>query len=170
ERLARLDGLGRERAEAELLRACGSRRWAAEMAAARPFASADALFEAGDRVWRSLSVRDWQEAFAAHPRIGSKRDVAAQPASTRSMADGEQSGTRAASADTMAALAEGNLEYEKRFGHIYIVCATGKSADEMLAILRARLANEPAAELEVAAEEQRKITRIRLEKMLQLRA
>jgi allantoicase len=166
ERLARLNGLRRERAEGELLRACGSRRWAAEMAAARPFAGAEALLEAGDRIWRSLAVPDWEEAFAAHPRIGSKKDVAAQPAATRAMADGEQSGTRSATAGTMTALAEGNAEYERRFGHIYIVCATGKSADEMLEILRSRLSNDPAAELQVAAEEQRKITRIRLGKML----
>lgn len=128
------------------------------MLAARPFVSRDDLMDRSDRIWRSLQPTDWLEAFAAHPRIGSR--------AASGWAAGEQAGARGADESVLTRLAARNREYEARFGHIFIVCASGKSADEMLALLEARLDNEPDAELSIAAEEQRKITRLRLDKLL----
>ena len=136
------------------------------MTSIRPFISLeDTLVKAGS-VWRSLSEEDWLEAFRAHPKIGEQKAAAAQSEQARNWSKQEQSGAEGANAETRAALAAGNQEYEKRFGFIFIVCATGKSSAEMLAILNTRLQNDFKAELSVAAEEQRKITRLRLEKLL----
>jgi allantoicase len=168
-RVYRLDTLLREEAEAELLACCGAHAWARGMAARRPFQSLAEVLSAADAVWRGLAPSDWLEAFRAHPRIGEKQAPHAESAGdarAQGWAEKEQGGMSAAAAETVRALAEGNRAYDARFGHIFIVCATGKSADEMLALLRARLDNEPATELALAAEEQRKITRIRLEKLL----
>ncbi|HEX2203297.1 MAG TPA: 2-oxo-4-hydroxy-4-carboxy-5-ureidoimidazoline decarboxylase [Longimicrobium sp.] len=164
--LDRLNALPPDDAERELRACCGSREWARRMAGARPFASVDALLARADEVWGGLGEDDWLEAFRSHPRIGERKAEAGQTAREQAWSSGEQAGVRSAAEETQRALSEGNREYEARFGHIYIVCATGKSADEMLALLEARLANDPAAELRIAAEEQRKITRIRLEKLL----
>ena len=128
------------------------------MVAGRPFVSRDDVMDRSDRIWRSLQRTDWLEAFAAHPRIGSR--------AASGWAAGEQAGSLSASAAVLTRLSERNREYEARFGHIFIVCATGKSADEMLSLLEARLDNEPDAELSIAAEEQRKVTRLRLDKLL----
>ena len=136
------------------------------MTAARPFASLEDLLDKADSLWRSLTEEDWLEAFRAHPKIGEQKAAAAQSEQARSWSTQEQSGTVSAGAETKAALATGNQEYEKRFGFIFIVCATGKTSEEMLAILNRRLQNEPGTELPVAAAEQRKITRLRLEKLL----
>ena len=125
----------------------------------RPFGSRDAAFDAADEIWKSLDRSDWLEAFAHHPRIGEQ--------TKNSTAAREQSGVKSADDDTRAQLAQVNRDYEQRFGYIYIVCATGKSAEEMLAIARDRLNNDPATEIAVAAEEQRKITRLRLAKLLE---
>jgi hydroxyisourate hydrolase len=183
--LTELNALETDAAMRELLRCCGSRRWAAAMTAARPFATLDALTGAADAIWASLDRSDWLEAFASHPRIGAggagrlRADGAsaslaeARLDSERAEAGGddawlaaEQAGVASASSDVLARLAEANHEYEARFGHIFIVCATGKSADDMLHLLEQRLDHDPLIELRVAAEEQRKITRIRLEKLL----
>jgi OHCU decarboxylase len=153
-------------AQGEFLKCCGANNWARAMTEARPFASLEELLATADSRWRSLSEDDWIEAFRAHPKIGEQKAVAAQSEQARSWSAQEQSGTVSAGAETKAALATGNQEYEKRFGFIFIVCATGKTAAEMLAILNRRLRNEPGTELPVAAEEQRKITRLRLEKLL----
>lgn len=150
----------------ELMRCCGSLRWATVMASSRPFRSELDLFEAAERVWESLTREDWLEAFGHHPRIGDVDSLRTKFASTRTWASNEQAGTAVASDDVLTALAEGNRTYEERFGYLFIVCATGKSADEMLAILRDRLDNDPKTELQVAAREQGKITRLRLEKLL----
>jgi OHCU decarboxylase len=155
--LQQLNAMPAKAAEEELLSCCGSRRWARRMAGARPFASESELLASADRFWNKLSVEDWLEAFAVHPRIGER-------ASGR--AAREQSGTRGASSEVIEGLARANREYEKRFGHIFIVCATGRSGEEMLDLCRRRLHNDPRKELAVAAEEQRKITRLRLEKLL----
>lgn len=136
------------------------------MTDARPFANVDDLLAKADSIWRSLSEEDWLEAFRAHPKIGEQKASAAQSEQARNWSRQEQSGIERAAAETRAALATGNQEYEKRFGFIFIVCATGKTSEEMLAILNSRLQNEPGTELPVAAEEQRKITRLRLEKLL----
>lgn len=172
--LERLNALPRGEAEESLLSCCGSREWAKRMAAARPFASGDDLAETADRVWRELSKADWLEAFAAHPKIGSSASPPA-PASGRGPGSGaqsrawsreEQHGAYGARTETLASLAEANRDYEARFGHIFIVCASGRSADEMLSLARQRLGNDPETELSLAADEQRKITRLRLEKLL----
>ena len=169
--LARLNALPAGEAESALLACCGSREWARRLAAERPFADVAALYTAADRVWGALGRADWLEAFRAHPRIGerSAADPAAagaKAAASRGWSQAEQAGTRAAGDTTRAALAEANRDYEARFGHIFIVCATGKSAEEMRALARQRLQNDPATELGIAAEEQRKITRLRLEKLV----
>jgi OHCU decarboxylase len=160
----RLNALSLAEAEAAFLACCGSRTWAGRMTEGRPYRDPGHLFETADRVWWSLGRADWLEAFAAHPRIGEKK--AADDRSGRWSAQ-EQAGAAGAEAAVLAELAEANRTYAERFGHIFIVCATGKSAGEMLGLLRARLGNDPATELGVAAEEQRKITRLRLEKWLE---
>jgi OHCU decarboxylase len=162
-----LNALSANDAEAEFLKCCGCRNWARAMTAARPFTNVDELLRKADGTWRSLSSEEWLEAFRAHPRIGEKKAAAAQSEEARKWSAQEQSGIRKAAATTMAALAEGNRDYEQRFGFIFIVCATGKSSDEMLAILQARLQNDGETEIAVAAEEQSRITRLRLEKLLQ---
>lgn len=148
------------------MKCCGSRNWALALTDARPFTDADALFRVADSVWRSLRDEDWLEAFRAHPKIGEQKAAAVQSEQARSWSAQEQSGVQDAVAETNVALATGNLQYEERFGFIFIVCATGKSSAEMLTILNARLQNDRGTELRVAAEEQRKITRLRLEKLL----
>ena len=147
-------------AKSGLLSCCGSAKWVDAIAKARPFANWDDLAALADRIWSKLGSEDWMEAFRAHPRIGEKKAKAR-------WASDEQSGTSGASQETMNALAEGNRQYEKKFGHIYLVCATGRNADDMLANLRERMKNDAATELRVAAEEQRRITALRLEKLVQ---
>ena len=165
--LDELSSMPQEHAEAEFLKCCGCRNWASAMTAARPFANVDELLTNADSTWRSLGSEDWLEAFRAHPKIGEKKAAAAQSPEARQWSAQEQSGVNDAAAETMAALAAGNQDYEQRFGFIFIVCATGKSSEEMLAILQTRLQNDAETEIAVAAEEQRKIMRLRLEKLLQ---
>jgi beta-ureidopropionase / N-carbamoyl-L-amino-acid hydrolase len=157
--LHRLDALTPRQAEHELLACCGSRRWAAAMAASRPFPTARALYAAADREWWAMTSTDWLEAFAAHPRIGDGHTADAA-------ARAEQRGVADAPPATLAALAEGNRRYEERFGRVFLVRAGGRSAGEMLALLRQRLDNDPETELRVAAGEQARITRLRLERLL----
>jgi OHCU decarboxylase len=138
---------------------CGSLRWATAMAASRPFESLDAMVRRGDEIWTSLSRADWLDAFAAHPKIGEQRPVTAWSAT-------EQAGMSSAGDGTRDRLAELNQAYEARFGYIFIVSATGKPASEMLALLVERLAHDPGSELAIAAGEQRRITALRLAKLL----
>jgi len=153
-------------AKAELLKCCGCKRWASSMIAARPFDTVNAVFATADEIWWSLDRGDWLEAFRAHPRIGEKKAEAQQPQQAETWSAQEQTGVGKGRPDIRAALAEANLRYEQRFGFIFIVCAMGKSAEEILAILNHRLQNDPEFEIEVAAEEQGKITQLRLEKLL----
>jgi OHCU decarboxylase len=155
--LAAINAMAEEEASAAMLACCGSKRWARRLTQARPFSSEKELFADADRIWAELSEEDWLEAFAAHPKIGAR-------ASGQAVA--EQAGARGASPETLAALARANREYEERFGYIFIVSASGRSAEEMLDLCRRRLHNAPAEELKMAAEEQRKITRLRLKKWL----
>jgi 2-oxo-4-hydroxy-4-carboxy-5-ureidoimidazoline decarboxylase len=164
--LDELNALPIAEARAALERCCGARRWIEQMCAARPFRDRAALLAAAGRAAGGLERDDWLAAFAHHPRIGDLESLRAQFARTATWAGEEQRGASAASEATLLALAEGNRAYEARFGYIFIVCATGKSADEMLAMLRTRLPNDPDREIAVAAEEQMKITRLRLEKLL----
>lgn len=157
--MSELNGLPEDRAAAELLRCCGSSAWAGIMAAARPFDSFAALCDYAERVWWSLPGEDWLEAFGAHPKIGERHPATGWSAQ-------EQSGMNSAAAPTAQALAQANGEYLAKFGHIFIVCATGKSAEQMLTILESRMHNEPGDELRIAAAEQSKITRVRLEKLM----
>ena len=164
--VAELDVLAPDRASRLLSDCCGSARWISGMVARRPFGSLERVLTTSDEVWSSLEPEDWREAFAHHPRIGERRSSAPQSERGASWAAGEQSAVGDAGDATRVALASANREYERRFGYIYIVCATGRTADDMLADLTGRLENEPTDELHVAAEEQRKITRLRLEKLL----
>jgi OHCU decarboxylase len=164
--LAWLNDLPAAKAEAEFRDCCGSREWARQMTNARPFPMVEQLFEAAENIWESLPKGDWLEAFAAHPKIGSKKPAAKQKRAADWSA-GEQSAIETASAGVRRQLAELNRLYHDKFGFIFIVCATGKSADEMLAILKARIRNSVQTELRLAAEEQRKITEIRLSKILE---
>ena len=162
-----LNELSAHSAETEILKCCGSTRWARAMTDARPFDDAEHLLNEADRVWWSLSTADWLEAFLAHPKIGEKKAAAAaQAEQAQSWSAQEQSGVASASSQTKDELARLNREYESRFGFIFIVCASGKSSEEMLAILNSRIDNDRDTELRVAAEEQRKIMRLRLEKLL----
>jgi len=164
--LKRLNSLSSARAEAEFLKCCGSRNWARAMTSGRPFTAPEDLLARADSVWRNLREEDWLEAFRAHPKIGEQKAAATQSEQAQNWSKQEQSGIAGADTETRDALTAGNQEYEKRFGFIFIVCATGKSSAEMLEILTRRLQNESGTELPVAAEEQRKITRLRLEKLL----
>ena len=153
-----LNGLSKDAARAALRRCCGARRWADEMLAARPFGTDAELIAAAERVWWGLGRADWLEAFAAHPRIGERTGEA--------WSRREQAGVDGAAEATRAALAQGNRAYEERFGHVFLICAAGQTADEMLGALRRRLVNDPATELRVAAEEHAKITRLRLDRLV----
>lgn len=164
--LHQLNHLAPPQAEAEFLKCCGSRRWARLMSSARPFRSVEELFQKAEELCRSLSEEDWLEAFRAHPQIGERTAAAAQSEQAHRWSAQEQSGVQDATSATKAALVEGNREYQQRFGFIFIVCATGKSSEEIFRILQSRLRNDRAVELRIAADEQRKIAKLRLEKLL----
>ena len=136
------------------------------MAAQRPYRNPDVLYEAADRIWRDLGPDAWREAFDGHPRIGEKETAASQTATEARWSAQEQAAAQQADPGVSAELAAAQRAYEARFGHIFLICATGLSAPEMLGALRVRMRNDPQTELRVAAEEQRKITRLRLEKLL----
>jgi 2-oxo-4-hydroxy-4-carboxy-5-ureidoimidazoline decarboxylase len=166
EAVARFDALTQPEARALLERCCGSQRWVEAMLAARPFHSAEALHASARELWAALGPLDYREAFAHHPEIGASLDVLRQKfAATEDLSRAEQAGASEASETTIRALAEYNRIYRERFGYSFIVCATGKSAQEMLELLQTRLDHDPARELAIAAAEQEKITRLRLEKI-----
>jgi 2-oxo-4-hydroxy-4-carboxy-5-ureidoimidazoline decarboxylase len=165
-----LNAASEEEARAMLVRCCGSTRWVDAMLARRSFASRAALNDAAAEEWDRLTPADWLEAFGHHPPIGG--DIAGAQAqgaehlrSTAQWSRQEQSGVRLADADTLRALREARAAYERRFGFLFLVCATGRSAQEMLAQLQARMGNAPEAELRIASREQAKITALRLEKL-----
>ena len=151
-----------EAARQILLRACGSTRWVDRMMQRRPFGNDARLLFAARNEWFGLTEADWLEAFSHHPRIGDRASLAARFPATHDLSAKEQARVGGADADVIAALAEANEAYFNRFGFIFIVCATGKTAEEMLALLRSRLPNERSAELRIAAEEQARITALRL--------
>jgi 2-oxo-4-hydroxy-4-carboxy-5-ureidoimidazoline decarboxylase len=161
-----LNALTSQAANTALVRCCGSKRWVRGMLALRPFDSTPALFRAARDVWSALSESDYLEAFEHHPPIGSDlATLAAKFPATAGLAGREQGGVQGAAESTLLALRDGNLAYRQKFGFLFIVCATGKSAVEMLAILRGRLGNDRATELRIATGEQAKITELRLQKM-----
>jgi OHCU decarboxylase len=167
--IGKLNRLSADEARAALLACCGSARWASEVAALRPFWDVGQLLNIGRRVWNELGREDWLEAFRAHPKIGEKQAERETGADARAWSEGEQSRAREASDETLDALAAANREYEERFGFIFIVCATGRTAEEMLAALRGRIDNDPEKELSVAAAEQWRITELRLKKFLNVK-
>ena len=164
--LESLNALPTNEASQEFLKCCGSSRWANAMADGRPYETLEQLTRAANDVWWSLKHADWLEAFRSHPKIGEKKT--AQPVAQQSQqwSGQEQAGVNEANRHTIDTLARLNREYEQKFGFIFIVCATGKSADEMLAILLERLPNDTDTELGIAATEQAKITELRLKKLV----
>jgi 2-oxo-4-hydroxy-4-carboxy-5-ureidoimidazoline decarboxylase len=164
--LAEINQLSPAALRAELGKCCGATAWIEQMTAFFPVPSAAHLLTAAETVWYRCQEEDWREAFQHHPKIGDLNSLAEKFASTRPWAAGEQAGVLHSRAEVLQQLARGNQEYEARFGYIFIVCATGKSAEEMLALLHARLSNPPEAEIKIAMAEQNKITRIRLTKLL----
>jgi allantoicase len=165
--LERFNRLPRQRAMRVLLDCCGSKKWAQQMAARRPFAGEADFFEIAERTWSSLSRDHWLEAFLHHPPIGETRARAKQSATAGRWSAGEQSSAQKTSPEVLQVLASQNRAYAEKFGYVFLICATGKSSEEILNALRHRLLNDPDTELRVAAEEQRKITRLRLEKLLE---
>ncbi|HZC22871.1 MAG TPA: 2-oxo-4-hydroxy-4-carboxy-5-ureidoimidazoline decarboxylase [Candidatus Binatia bacterium] len=165
--LDRWNQLPAKQASEEALSCCGSTAWARELAARRPLRDETSLLAASDEIWKSLSERDWVDAFSKHPRIGESKAPAAASAQSASWSAQEQRNVGMAWDALQHELAEANREYEQRFGRVFIVCATGKAAPEILDILRRRLHNDDATELREAAEEQRKITNLRLKKWLE---
>ena len=174
-RLAELNRLQPDEASLEFLRCCGSARWAGAMAAERPFADIDSVETTADRMFDTLGPADWLEAFVAHPRIGETERAARAGRAGRAGREGivadwsaqEQAAARGSDDTVRDRLAKAQRDYEARFGYIFIICATGKSADDMLSALERRVMHGPDEELRVAAEEQRKITHLRIRKLLE---
>lgn len=166
-KLSRLNSLPTAEAQAELLKCCGSKSWTKRLLHQRPFTSMEDLTAKADQVWWSLESADWLEAFLSHPKIGEKKAAADTARLAREWSANEQSGMRDSSAATVDELARFNRVYEDKFGFIFIVCASGKSSEEMLAILKDRVTNEREDELQIAAGEQAKITQLRLRKLLE---
>jgi 2-oxo-4-hydroxy-4-carboxy-5-ureidoimidazoline decarboxylase len=164
--LARWNGLPLEKAAEEILPCCGSKAWALAMANLRPIVNESALLASCDEVWKNLPESDWLEAFRSHPRIGDSHAPDSATAQSAAWSGEEQRNAGTASDDIKTALTAGNRAYEQKFNRIFIVCATGKSAPDILAILQRRLCNEEAAELQEAAEQQRQIAQLRLKKWL----
>lgn len=162
ERWRRIDAATEDEAAELLQTCCGAPRWVERMTARRPFGSEDAVLAAAREEWFALSEDDWRDAFSHHPRIGDRDALRRRFAATRDLSQREQSGVRTATEEVLAALAEANREYEARFGYVFLVCATGRTAEEMLGLLRARMQNDPETEIRVAAAEHAKICELRL--------
>jgi 2-oxo-4-hydroxy-4-carboxy-5-ureidoimidazoline decarboxylase len=164
--LAQLNALPRLEAADQLRACCGSSRWVEAMLARRPFESVEHLLLVADETWRATGPEDWEEAFSHHPRIGERQAAAPVSAAASAWSAGEQRASAGSGAEGRAALAEANTAYEQRFGRIYLVCAAGRSAEELLADISERMKNDPERERGVAVEEQRKITRLRLQSLI----
>lgn len=165
--LHELNTLGQPQLKDELMRCCGSSSWVKMMMAYFPADDLVELLEDAEEIWYACSHKDWKEAFAHHPKIGALELLTEKFPSTSTWAAGEQHAVNSAPQPVMEALAEGNSLYQEKFGYTFIVCATGKSAEEMLGILQVRLRNRPEEEIQVAADEQNIITKLRIEKLLE---
>jgi 2-oxo-4-hydroxy-4-carboxy-5-ureidoimidazoline decarboxylase len=165
--LARWNALDAESAANEVLPCCGSRVWAREVTAKRPYVDEQALLKVASEEWLHLSKGDWQEAFDSHPRIGQRHAIHATAQSLR-WSEQEQSKAASSNDDLKDALADANARYEERFGRIFIICATSKTTTEILEMLERRMKNDPATELRETAEQQRQITQLRLHRWLGL--
>lgn len=160
--------LSDEDAKTEITRCCGASNWVKKVLDNRPYNDKNSLLELAEKEWFNLSQDDWLEAFQHHPKIGDINSLSKKYANTQKWAEGEQSGVNSASENIIHNLAQGNKDYEEKFGYIFIVCATGKTAQEMLDILNTRLPNNTEEEIKIAIGEQNKITKIRLEKLLEI--
>ena len=158
--LARFNALPVDKAERRLYSCLASRGWVASVARARPFKDLDGLLAAAESAFSTLSPPDWASAVAAHPRIGEQGGHAPESS------EREQSTVARAAPETLAALAAENGRYEERFGHVFLIAAMGRGAEEILDVLRERMHNDRATEVKIAADELRKITRIRLERLV----
>lgn len=161
-----LNTINRKDAFDELFKCCGCTIWAQNLIDFRPYKNKEELFRLSDMIWTSCEGEEVLEAFSHHPKIGDLKSLEKKFASTKEWASGEQSGVNVAAPKILEELAAANAEYEKKFGYIFIVCATGKTADEMLALLKWRLRNVPEEEFRIAKAEQNKITHIRLDKLI----
>lgn len=160
-----LNQLAESAADQALSKCCAAPEWVARMLERRPFANDGVVTAAATEIWQSLDRDQWQAAFAAHPKIGDPASLRAKYANTSHWANNEQAGVAAAAEQTLQELADYNQRYEQRFGYIFIVCATGKTAAEMLSLLKERIDNDETTELKIAAAEQLKITLLRLHKL-----
>jgi len=161
-----INKLEESEAVSELMKCCGSSRWAALVVEARPFQDEESLLHSAMSAWKKTEPEDWLEAFSHHPKIGERKAEKTQTEQEREWSAQEQSNTAKIPEDSLNELTELNRQYEERFGYIFIVCATGKTAEEILRLLKTRLLNDPETELKVAAEEQRKIMELRLRKLV----
>ena len=165
--LARWNSLDAETAAKEALPCCGSRAWALTLAARRPIADEASLIAASNEVWHSLPEEAWREAFDSHPRIGQKHAQTHATAESLKWSEQEQQAAMSPDAAAKLALEDANRRYEEKFGRIFIVCASGKSASDILNILEERMKNDAATEMQEAAEQQRQITQLRLHRWLE---
>jgi 2-oxo-4-hydroxy-4-carboxy-5-ureidoimidazoline decarboxylase len=164
--LQELNCLPIDRAKHLFMQCCTSEKWIEKMVASRPFTDTNGLRETADSIWNHLNEKDYLEAFDGHPKIGDIGSLKAKYANTKELASGEQLGASNTTDEIIVELAKSNRAYEEKYGFIFVVCATGKSAREMLSLLKDRLKNDRQQELEIASEEQRKIFHLRLEKLL----
>jgi len=165
--LERFNRLSKQKAAKALLDCCASDKWAQQVRQRRPFSDRASFFVAADKIWSELPQEDWLQAFRHHPAIGAKKAKSKQSATASRWSAKEQSTAQSAPPGVLEALAEENKAYAKKYGYVFLICATGKTSEDILKALRQRMSNEPEVELRIAAEEQRKITRLRLEKLLQ---
>ena len=164
--LTELNTLDNPALKEAITKCCGAKAWVEKMINIFPVYNQQTLFNKARKIWFQCNEDDWRDAFTHHPKIGDLNSLKEKFASTSTWAEGEQASVKQTSTKVLEALAEGNTLYEKKFDFIFIVCATGKSAAEMLALLQARLPNKPQDEILIAMEEQHKITELRLQKLL----
>ena len=164
--IARLNYLARKQAASALYDCCCSKKWVEQVLTQRPFADASALLDSAEEAFASLGRKDWLTIFRSHPAIGAKKAAGKQTAKAREWSAGEQSVAQKASGQVLAVMAAANEAYEATFGHVFLICATGKSSEQILKSLQERLGHDAETEMRIAGEEQRKITRLRLEKLL----
>lgn len=165
--VAAFDVVPEDKLRERLRSCCAAEAWVQDMLAGRPYRSEAALFAASDRATAELDDRGLEQALAGHPRIGDAAPAHGGDGRSSAWSRGEQAGVATADADVLGELAAANAAYEQRFGHVYLVCASGRSADELLAVCRARLDNDPETERGVVLEELAKINRLRLGKLLE---
>lgn len=166
--LEELNELDADGAVAELTKCCGAHNWVDRMVDARPFEDNDEMLEIAKKIWFDSTESDWLEAFTHHPKIGDVDSLSKKYSNTKTWAGKEQQGVDSATTEVIQKLADLNTRYEEKFGFIFIVCATGMSAGEMLEILESRIGNEHDEELKIATGEQHKITILRLRKLVEV--